>query len=794
MPLSSYRVIEIGTGAALAYAGKLFAAFGADVIKVEPPGGDPAHRQPPLVEIGHGDGESAYFAWLNVGKQSACIDEHAVAGLLHEADVLLDARPPGAGSAGVLAHAALRAVNPRLVIVAISWFGECGPYRDYLTSDATCRALAGLFSLIGPQDRPVGITDHQTDIVGGLYAYIAAMTGMHAEGGRYELSIHEAAVALSETQTIHGPTGPRKRLGSNRFAGTFPIGVYRCKRGWLGVGVSSVQQWRSFCGLFGFPELADHPNYAVGPDRAAHAPEIEALFAAKLLERDATAWFEQGLANKLPFAIVPEMHELLACKVFRDDGAFAPVQIGDAQFEGPAVPLRLTRTPPASGGVAPIAGSSFASGTRRSRPHAGVRSPANHRQPFAGTRIVDLTMGWAGPLVTRTMADLGAEVIKVEACKHPDWWRGQDPRPSFYAQKLYEKRPNYLVMNRNKIGITLDLTTREGIALVKRLVERADAVVENYSREVAPKLGLDYPRLRAVNPEIVMVSMPAFRAGPWETGRAYGFTLEQACGLPTTVGYPDGPPLLTHYAYGDPIGGLNAAAALMTALHHRERTGEGQHVDISQVECMLPMTARWMIEQSVNGKLAPRAGNRHPSHVPQNCFRCAGEDGFVHIAITDDEMWQRLCVAIDRSDLAADASLRSAASRRAREDEIEAVIERWTRMRDPDEVMQHLQRHRVAAGVVRSPYDLVSDPHLSARGHWQQVDRTFVGPHWQPSVPFRESAAPYPIRHAAPTLGEFNRQVLGGILGLTDAELTRLREIGVIGTEAIPARARVKTT
>lgn len=648
--------------------------------------------------------------------------------------------------------------------------------------------------MIGPPEWPVGIVDHQTDIVGGLYAYIAAMTGIHAQGGRYELSIHEAAVALSETQTIHGPAGPRKRLGNNRFAGTFPIGVYRCKKGWLGVGVSSVQQWRSFCELFGFPELAHDPRYSVGPDRAAHTQEIEQRFAPALLERDANAWFAEGLKRKIPFALVPEMHELLQCREFRDDGAFASVDIGSASFEGPAVPLRLTRTPPASSGAAPLAASTPTAHARRVRPPERQRTRVVPDQPFAGTRIVDLTMGWASPLVTRTMADLGAEVIKIEACKHPDWWRGQDPRPSFFEQKLYEKRPNYLVMNRNKIGVTLDLTTRAGIELVKRLVARADAVVENYSREVAPKLGLYYSSMCAVKADIVMVSMPAFRAGPWQSARAYGFTLEQASGLPTTVGEKNGPPLLTHYAYGDPIGGLNAAAALMTALHHRELTGEGQHVDISQVECMLPMTARWMIEESVRGTLAPRMGNRHPRHVPQKFFRCSGEDGFVHIAVTDDEMWRRLCFAIDRSDLVSDPALATAALRRGHEDRIEGAIEQWTRARDPDDVMRHLQSHRVAAGVVRSPYDLVSDPHLDARGHWQQVERAFVEPYWQPSLPFRESDSPYAIRSPAPTLGQFNREVLGGILGLTDTELFQLSEMGVIGTEAIPQRAREKTT
>ena len=791
MPLSRYRVIEIGTGTSLAYAGKLLAAFGAEVIKIEPSGADPGRSEPPLVDIGGGHYESAYFAWLNVGKKSLCVDDGTTRDLIASADLLLDGRAPGSGSKGELAHAALRALRPHLVIVAISWFGESGPYRDYLTTDATCRALAGLIHLIGPVERPVGINDHQADIVGGLTAYIAALSGLLSSGRRIELSIHEATVALSETQTAYGPEGPRVRLGNNRSSGTYPIGVFKCKEGWLGIGVSSPQQWRSFCELFDMPGAARNPHYAVGVERSSRYQEIEALFVPKLLERTAAQWFAEALKRKLPFAIVPEMHELLAQQVFRDDGAFAKITIGNAAFEGPAVPLRLTRTPPVSSGPAPTAGSSVASAPKATA-RTSQNAPARPGPPFTDLRIVDLTMGWAGPLVTRHMADLGAEVIKIEACRHPDWWRGQDPRPSFYEQKLYEKRPNYLALNRNKLGITLDLTTADGVGLVKRLVERADAVVENYARGVAVKLGLGFEDLRAVKPDIVMVSMPAFRPGPWEDGRAYGFTLEQASGLPTIAGNPDGPPLLTHYAYGDPIGGLNATAALLTALAHRKLTGEGQHIDISQVECLFPMVAPWMIEQSVTGAVGERLGNRHPRNVPQNCFQCAGDDAFVHIAVTDDAMWRRLCEAIDRPDLAADVSLASVSGRRMRESEIESALEAWTMKHDAEQVMGDLQSRRIVAGVVRSPYDLAADPHLVARGFWQSVDRAFCGAHLQASLSFRESNTPYAIRHASPTLGEFNRAVLGDILGLSDSELERLAAIGVIGTEALPPHAPKK--
>ena len=222
---------------------------------------------------------------------------------------------------------------------------------------------------------------------------------------------------------------------------------------------------------------------------------------------------------------------------------------------------------------------------------------------------------------------------------------------------------------------------------------------------------------------------------------------------------------------------------------HRHRTGEGQYIELSQVECMLPLTAYWMIAQSVDRTVGLRLGNRHPEHVPQNCFRCAGEDDFVHVAVTDDGMWARLCAAIGRHDWQRDPSLAAAPGRREREDEIETGIEAWTRRISAEVAMQALQQHRIVAGVVRSPYDLVEDPHLQARAVWQYSERRFSGAFPHASLAVRTERGPYPVRFPAPTLGEHNETVLGGVLGLGKEELARLGGDGVIGTQARPPRA-----
>jgi crotonobetainyl-CoA:carnitine CoA-transferase CaiB-like acyl-CoA transferase len=457
----------------------------------------------------------------------------------------------------------------------------------------------------------------------------------------------------------------------------------------------------------------------------------------------------------------------------------------DHEGRGTAAGARMAMT--VEGNPSPAAGYPDALGVRAGHRDGGLTAPAPAlpNLPLHGLRIIDLTMGWAGPTGARHLADLGAEIIKVEACQYPDWWRGTDLRAEFIAEQRYEKIPWFQLMNRNKLGVTLDLTHPEGVALLKRLVAGAHAVIENYSSAVLRNLKLDYSVLKDVRPGLVMLSMPAFGSNnAWSACRAYGSTLEQGSGLPAITGWPDDPPTMNHTAYGDPVGGFNASAALMVALLHQQRTGQGQNIDLSQVECMMTLAAPSLIEQSASGRTSPRIGNRHRLFVPHGAFRCAGEDDWVTLSITSDPTWRALCALIGREDLSA----LDTAARRQRQDELEAAISAWTAGRGAVSAMEALQEAGVAAGAAMVPITLDRDPHLIARGFWRRIDRPFIGPHWQSSAAFREGPDAYPIRHPAPTLGEHNDAVLGGMLGLSEVERERLAAAGITGTIPKPRR------
>ncbi|WP_439373425.1 CoA transferase [Bradyrhizobium sp. DASA03120] len=798
--LSHLRVVEIGSSAATSYCARMFADFGADVQKVEPPAGDPIRRCAPLTPVG----QSAWFAFLNFNKSSTIIDPAApdavaqLTAMIDNCDILVDGRDIDPANCPSVDMAAIRQRRSGLMHLQASWFGREGPYAGFAATDATIRALAGLIKLVGPAEGPpLHAPDFQTGILAGLWGFIAAassaMAQMEGQAGRsWSVSIFEASLAISEYLMFEASARGEvmRRIGINRFWPVFPGGIYEAKNGWLGVTTFTPAQWRAFCDMLELSELGDDPALVLGEERLQHVERIEREITPRLKVRTAQEWFAEGLKRKIPIVPVPDISDLLLDTEKKERGAIVPVVLGQEDGLTVGSTQRLTLTPPRRGGKVPAPGEQqAATDIRKQLPLAAPRSSTcidAERQPLRGIRIIDFTMGWAGPLCTRTLADLGADVIKIESTKYPDWWRGVDRRPAYVDTQMYERSQAFCVMNRNKRGITLDLTKPRGLALAKRLVAGADVVADNYSVDVLPKLGLGYDVLRKLNPRLVMLSMSAFGANSlYRDCRAYGSTLEQGSGLPIVVGNPDGPPVMSHVAFGDAVGGLNGCAAVLVALIHARNTGRGQFIDLAQIECMMPFAAPWITLQSIGGMSPPKYGTRHPQFVPHGCFRCSGEDSWVMLAAIDEKMWQRLAILIGRPDWAIDASLQSAEARRCIEDEIERAIEAWTLTRDADQAMSNLQAGRIAAGVARQPTELLKDPHLRSRAFLQEVDRTFIGLHPQPSMPIRDGSGPFTIRTAAPTLGEHNSEVLSGLLGLSCAEIAQLASEGIIGTSML---------
>ena len=429
--------------------------------------------------------------------------------------------------------------------------------------------------------------------------------------------------------------------------------------------------------------------------------------------------------------------------------------------------------------------------------------------PLEGIRVLDLTMVWAGPFCTKLLADMGAEVIKIEGPSNIDVIRGAGidffMKRAPAGERPYNKSSYFNEYNRNKLGISLDLGHPKGRELFLRLVKIGDVVTENLRPDVMGKLGLEYEALREVKPDIIMVSMPAYsKTGPERDQIGYGPTIEQMAGLASLNGYPDGPTQKTGISYGDPVAGAVAAAAVIAALIYRRRTGKGQAIEVSQRDVLTGVIGEAIMEWGMNRRLMPRLGNRHPWMAPHGCYSCkplpeeegrplavvysAGRpkatDRWITIAVASDEEWQALCDAMGRPELAADARFADSLSRSRHQDELDEIITSWTSQKSDYELLHLLQGNGVPSGAVLSALGVARDPHVAARGFLETVQHPEMGPSVYTTPTWRLRERPTHVRRPAPCFAEHNRYVFHDLLGLSDDEVRELEQEKV--TSAAP--------
>jgi crotonobetainyl-CoA:carnitine CoA-transferase CaiB-like acyl-CoA transferase len=433
--------------------------------------------------------------------------------------------------------------------------------------------------------------------------------------------------------------------------------------------------------------------------------------------------------------------------------------------------------------------------------------------PLEGIRVVDLTMVWAGPFATKLLADMGAEVIKIESPRRMDPLRMAVQEIFMqtaidWSDKPYNRSAYFNEYSRNKKGLALALDTDAGRDLLLRLVAVSDVLIENFRPDAMDKLGLTRAVITEANPNIVFVSMPAYGSfGPDSGLVGYGPSIEEMTGLANLNGYRNGPPMKTGISWGDPMAGVLAAAASCLGLLDRMDGGGGQHIEVSQRDGLVGVVGDALLSWQLSGVAPERIGNRHPFLAPQGCYRClalpadegrpldgyhsAGQgasanDRWVALTVADVDEWLSLCAAIGRADLAADQELREVSRRMARHDELDEAIGAWTAQRADTEAADELQAAGVAAAAVSSMTTLPSDPQLRARHFLEEVDHPQVGATFVCGTNWREAGDWQPsVRSPAPLFGQHNREVLQGILGLSDDDVARLIGEGVTADEPI---------
>jgi len=778
-PLAGLRIVDLTTGLAGPYCSKLLVDAGAEVIKVEPPGGDPMRRWSAFGGPIPGGRDSAFFAFLNAGKQSLVADlstdpgRRRLLGLLEEADVLLEDLEPG-GLEGIgLGSEALGRSTSRLATVSLTTFGADGPWSDRPGDEFVLQALAGSTDARGlPGETPISVGGRLGDVLLGAMAaplaVAAARLAVERRGPvRIEVSQYEAMMHAFQTyRTIQAVFDP----GENLARSIDLPSIEPAADGWVGFCPITGQQFRDFVTLVGDPGLGGE-EFSTSEKRMERREEfsdrVQAYTGVRTVEEIVEA------ANALRIPCVPVGHgrsvlgfdHLLERKVFRDH---------PEGFTAPRPPILYDDHDPGPPRPAPALDQHHGWAGERTEPESTGR-----QLPLEGVRILDFTAFWAGPFATNLLRLLGAELVKVESVQRPDMMRfssvaGRSP--------LWEFSPVFHGSNAGKTAITLRLDDPDGHALAERLVQWADVVVENFSPRVMDQLGLGWDRISELNPSAIMVRMPAFGLdGPWRNRTGFAMTIEQVSGLAWLTGHSNGPPIVPR-GVCDPLGGAHAVMGTLCALAQREHTGRGQMVEVPLVEVGLNAAAEQAVEWSANGRLLERAGNRSPASGIRGVYPASEDDSWVAVSIGhDDARWAALCGVLGRPELVADERFATSTARVENHDDVDAVIGQWTSGQSMHEAAEALSGAGIPAAPTVNAYLSGDSPHLEARGYFQSADHPVAGRVPYPSAPFRIDGRYLPLGGPAPTLGQHTEEVLGELLGLDGEAITDLGARQVTG-------------
>jgi crotonobetainyl-CoA:carnitine CoA-transferase CaiB-like acyl-CoA transferase len=799
--LSGLSVVECGEGVAAAFATKLMADLGADVIKVEPPTGDWTRRYGPFPGDQPDPEKSGLFIYLNANKRGVTLDlasksdRDALDKLLARADLLVhNVAPPRREQVG-LTSAKLAAAFPQLVITAISPFGDSGPYRDWNAYELNV-VNAGGWAFLSPgasqfpELPPLKAFGHQGDYQGGLHACLAALAAYFERlrsgiGQVIDVSQQECVAGILESNFMHFTYTGREtsRLGQRGLA---PWKIMDTADGFILAACVEEDQWRRLVEMMGDPEWAHEEIFQ---DRLARGRNSDALYP--MMEEWIRGWKTQDLYHeaqrrRIPFAAVNSMGDLYANEHLAEREFFVELEqpgLGSIKLPGPpskyAGGWSLRSPAPRLGQHNELLHQGGKSAPA-SAPRQNLRSAAKPELPLAGVRVLDFTWAWAGPYCTMQLAHLGAEVIRVETEKRNCVTRGLPP---FADDVAGPNRAGYFNQyNQGKRSITLDLAKPEAIELALELARNCDIVTENFAAGVMERLGLGYDKFCARRSDIIMISMSGYgQTGPLKKYVSYGPPAAATAGFFSLTGYHGQGPSEIGISYADPNAGIFGALAVTAALLYRQRTGRGQYIDQSQLETALALLPEGLLEYALNGTQPERNGNRHRWMAPHNCYKAAGDDDkWISIAVGNENEWRALCEVIERPELAKDPRFQDQQARKQNEDALDEIITAWTSTRDRWEATRVLQRAGVAAFPSMSNKDLATNEHLLERRYLVQLEHPVVGRRIHAGIPWKMSGTPCAVRSAAPLKGGDTESVLGELLGYSPDKIAGLRAAGVL--------------
>jgi crotonobetainyl-CoA:carnitine CoA-transferase CaiB-like acyl-CoA transferase len=798
--LEGIRILDLADEKA-SFCSKLLADLGADVVKVERPGGDPSRNIGPFVGNVASPDKSLFFSYHNTNKRSITLELEKKEGrdifrrLIEKHEIVVETFPPGYLQELGLGYDALTESNPRLILVSVTGFGQKGPRSRYKSCDLVASAFGGQMYVSGsPSGPPLQAFGEQSYYTASLFAAIGILLAVRkrarsGKGDHIDISLQEAvASTLDHVMVRHFYENViAQRRGGLSWNNSFCI--VPCKDGQM--LITMFQQWETLIELMaseGLAEdLADDP-WRDDAYRQAHVDHILEVVERWTRTHTTKELFELGQLMRFPWAPVQSLKEVLKSPQLEARKFFIEARdsSGEPSIQCPGVPYRFSHFPIDRLKRAPRAGRDNLqiyqnelglTGEEMKRLSSSVPSKEcrlDHRLDrgiLSGLRVLDFSWVLAGPYATRILADFGAEVIKVQSRKT--------------AKGAESNRTGYFdTWNRNKLGITLDMSHPEAAEIVLKLAGISDVVVENFSPRVMSNWGLDYARLREVKSDLIMVSLSAMgQDGPWKDFVAFGPTLQALSGLTHLTSFTTDSPMGLGYAHADPIIGLYTTLAILSALEYRDRTGEGQYIDISGFEAVCTLLGPALMDAKINQRKVLPLGNAASGvpAAPHGCYRCSGKDRWCVIAVFSEGQWRALRAAMGDPPWMKEERFSSLLKRREHEKELGKRLEEWTVQHRAEEVVQLLQEVGVAAGVVQDAEALANDAHLIANQFFVSAEHPVLGRIIWDRSPIRLAEATQAQWKAAPLLGADNKYVFSELLGFTETELSAYVEKGIIG-------------
>lgn len=800
--LEGVKVLELGNMVSAAYATKLMADLGANVVKVEEPTGDTARQRGPFPGNVVDPEKSGLFLYLNTNKRGVTLDLHCdTEKLLHlvsQVDILVHNYPPAQMVEFGIDYEQFRAVNEHLVMCSITPFGLTGPYKDYRAYELNTTNAGGWAWLSPgasdhPELPPLKPSGQQADFQTALCAATVSLAAYYkalisGAGEHIDLSAQSYTASFLEQNFIYYTYADRvaSRLGRRQL---YPWGMYQCQDGLIFILAVEEDQWQRLVELMGNPEWA---AWDIFKDQLNRSKNYDALKI--YLEEWTQTWKVEDLwhatqARRICVAPVFTMTQMAQQEQLHTRNFFVEVthpRAGKLTYPGQPYQLRepwwQIRLPAPQLGEHNDETLGPAS-TRKGIPPQTINlksDSSQRRLPLEGVRVADFTWVWAGPYCTMHLAHLGAEVIKIESQARVDVTR----RLPIYPKGMKGGVNRSGVFNQwafGKKSLLLNFTKPEAIAIAKELVKKSDIVVDNFATGVMEELGLGYDELKKLKPDIIVASISGYgHSGPLKDYMGYGPAMAPLSGMSSLTGYVGGSPQEIGLSLGDPNAGIHAAVAICAALAARKRTGKGQYIDVSLWDAMTALVPEGWMEYVMNGREPARVGNRDPWMAPHDCFRCAGEDEWVSIACGSDGEWRALCRAVGQPQLATDGRFRTARDRKANEDALDQILTEWTLVRGKWDVTRMLQAAGVAAFPSMNSKDLANDPHLNERGFFAKLPHAEIGVIMHTGIPWLLTNAPNGVRSHAPLLGEHTDEVMRNVFGYSDELIAKLKEEKVL--------------